>query len=185
VERERKEEERWRRRMKEAELAGSGDFSNDKFGSGIGKDLQLPDAVDLTGGESLDIGGAKRLSADDVKRGREREKIMSKYERAKERIAVSYVADVERERAAARDELQVMMDAAALKIQSWFRCGKAKSYIEDVLLRLQAAAVLQGIVRRNQSKSLLDNIREKRDAELERIEDLKRGVAEGDEGEDA
>ena len=76
---------------------------------------------------------------------KDKDKAMQKYEEIKERIAVSYLANVERSRAEARKELWKMMNVAALKIQSMYRCSKAKSFVEDVLLQLHAASVLQGI----------------------------------------
>ena len=105
--------------------------------------------VPVTGGGKL--GGEE---VDDSLEMRE-ESAMEMYEDIKERIAVSYLADVERQRIAARSALHRIMEESALKIQSMFRCLKAKSYVEDVLLQLQAAAVLQGIVRRDQSKAIV------------------------------
>ena len=94
---------------------------------------------------------------------------MKKYEEVKERIAVSYLANVERNRTDARTELIKIMNIAALKIQNMYRCSKAKSFVEDVLLQLHAASVLQGIVRRGQSSAVAARKKKERD-------DLKAGA---------
>ncbi|GMH91516.1 hypothetical protein TrVE_jg11562 [Triparma verrucosa] len=100
---------------------------------------------------------------------RDRANTMKKYEEVKERIAVSYLANVERNRTDARTELIKIMNIAALKIQNMYRCSKAKSFVEDVLLQLHAASVLQGIVRRGQSSAVAARKKKERD-------DLKAGV---------
>ncbi|GMH67762.1 hypothetical protein TL16_g04762 [Triparma laevis f. inornata] len=94
---------------------------------------------------------------------RDRANTMKKYEDVKERIAVSYLANVERNRADARTELLKIMNIAALKIQNMHRCSKAKSFVEDVLLQLHAASVLQGIVRRGQSSAVAAKKKKERD----------------------
>ena len=65
---------------------------------------------------------------------------------------MSYVATAEKERVEAVAMLTEFMHSAAITIQSMYRCSKSQSLIEDILLRLQAAAVLQGIVRKRQKE---------------------------------
>jgi hypothetical protein len=179
-----KESERKKREKKAMHLHFSteGSFDEGQYGSGYGKDLQLPDVVDMEGGESIDVGGEKRLSKEKIHNKFAREKIMGDYEAVKERIAVSYIANVERERAAAREELHVVMNAAALRIQSMYRCSKAKTFVEDVLLRLQAAAVLQGIVRRNKSIAVTATLRKEK---LDKKEGSKRHAVSSIKEDDA
>jgi len=151
-------------------------FEEGQFGSGYGKDLQLPDVVDQEGGESADIAGAKRFSKEQEQEERTRDKVMGDYEVVKERIAVSYLANVELEREAARKELRIIMNTSALKIQSMYRCSKARSFIEDIMLRLQAAAVLQGIIRRNQSVAKTDIMRSQRDVAMSNLANLSKAA---------
>eukprot|EP00520_Triparma_pacifica_P017101 CAMPEP_0118636644 /NCGR_PEP_ID=MMETSP0785-20121206/2736_1 /TAXON_ID=91992 /ORGANISM="Bolidomonas pacifica, Strain CCMP 1866" /LENGTH=1292 /DNA_ID=CAMNT_0006527791 /DNA_START=178 /DNA_END=4053 /DNA_ORIENTATION=- len=79
---------------------------------------------------------------------------VKKYEQSKELIAVSYLASVERSRKRGRAELKRILEEAALRIQCMWRAAKAKGHVEEILLKLQAAAILQGIVRRDQSKAV-------------------------------
>ena len=87
---------------------------------------------------------------------------LEKYEHSKDLIAVSYLASVERSRQRGRLELKRILDEAALRIQCMWRSAKAKGQVEDILLKLQAAAVLQGIVRRDQSKAIFERKKEEK-----------------------
>ena len=70
-----------------------------------------------------------------------------KYEFAQSQIAASYKAAVQQNRLLASKELKKILNEAALVIQTKFRVGKARSFVEDVLLRSRAEAVRLGIVR--------------------------------------
>jgi len=55
---------------------------------------------------------------------------VNQYEETKERIAVSYLASVERSRLRGRSELRRILEEAALRIQCMWRTNKAKGVVE-------------------------------------------------------
>jgi hypothetical protein len=105
---------------------------------------------------------------------------LERYEHSKDLIAVSYLASIERSRQRGRLELKRILDEAALRIQCMWRSAKAKGQVEDVLLKLQAAAILQGIVRRDQSKAIFERKKEEKRVILN--QEMKARRAGGENG---